>query len=51
MKNVDGETVAMKLVQNGKIPDECWNHDPFLENNKHETVAFMFAKGAHIPPI
>ena len=33
-----------------KIPEQCWNHDPELKDNKGWTVAMNLAYNGIIPP-
>ena len=36
--------MAILLAKNGTIPPKQWNHNPKLQNNKNETVAFYLSK-------
>lgn len=40
----------MYYTKNGKIPDECWYHDPKISDNKFWTVAMHLINNNIIPP-
>ena len=49
IKNKDGKTVAMLLVQSEKVPPKEWQHDPEIKDNTGCTVAMLYGNKVPSP--